>query len=1222
MKQKITIIAILSLILFSSAFAQPLKPGYDIKVLNTTSTSTILEYNVTGYDQKDVVINGGRYVHYEIPGMISLMENGFPQLPSIRNSIVIPDLAGMNYRILEQQFSTIESIPVMPSKGHFTRNIDPETVPYEFSNIYRTDTWYPENNIELDVPYIVKDLRGLTVRFNPMQYNAVQGKLKICSRIVIEVFDDKSVQAVNPFYRNRPLRGVSKDFDDVYKTLFENYGLGVHNYVPIPEPGRLLIVYPTVFANQITPFYNWKIEKGTPTLLAEYPTQTGTGAAALKTYIQNLYNSAEGLTYIILVGEANQIPYLSGVYEGAPSDPCYVKLAGSDAYPDAYISRISPTNATNLAYIFWKIIKYEKYPDTGVNGAWYTKGIGVASSEGSPPDWKYADTLRALLMNRMYFTQVDQIYDPGATSSSVTTAINNGRSIINYIGHGSGTSWSTTGYSNTQINALSNGYKNPFIFDVACLNGNFTMGECMEEAWLRAGDSLNAKGAVAAFGSTTNASWVPPLDMQRHAMDLLTLRQRQTVGGVCINGLMKGMDLWGGSTGEGLKMMEQYHIFGDCTTMLTFGLIPDSVAPATITNLAVADPTSNGLKVTWTSPIDSSLGGVTAYDLRYSTSQITNENFTSAASIMIPGLPDSAGITKTYTFSNLNFNTVYYFAVKSKDMWGNISELSNVPSQSTLAAPQLAVNMDSLHCLMLPNTAETDTIIISNVSPGASTLDFSIDLTNQVFPVKAVLRNINTEDKDKTFSKSNPDENRGTGIRGHGGPDAFGYEWIDSNEPGGPAYVWNDIVSTGTLVTNWVATSTYTALDEGKAGPFQFGFSFKFYGVQYNQIWLSSNGWLSFTDITDAAMTNGTIPATTAPNGIISPLWDDLDGKTTGKVYYKQEATRFIIQYDNWPGYSSTTGPFTFQVVLFKSGKIMIYYKSVAGATNSATVGIENQTGTIGLQVIKNAAYLVNNLALQFSAEPDWLLPNTVSGRIYNGNSIAVCLDISTEGLELGNYSMDVVISSNDPLNSSCAIPVSLVVSNDVPVEMVGLTARNSNDEIIIEWITKTETNNKGFEIERKEGNSWKKISFIQGKGTTTEPVNYSITDKVSRTGKYIYRIKQYDLDGTINMNQEVEVEVAGPDKYALDQNYPNPFNPATTIKYALPEASRIRITIFNLLGEIVSILTDEVKEAGYYTENWNASNLPSGVYILSIDAKSVSGNTEYQGIKKMSLIK
>jgi len=1205
-------------------FAQYLDDrGIKTNILSSNSVSTTIEYIVEYYDEINIEINDKDYIFYSIPGSIWLMEKGLPQLPADRKSIVIPDLAATNFNIISAEYELIETLPVMPSKGHFTRDIDPAKIPYVFDKFYESNAWYPEENIILDEPYIVRDLRGQTIQFNPMQYNPAEGKIKLCRKLIVEIYNDITAQPVNPLYRTRPLEKVSQEFHNIYKSLFINYGYGEFDYIPLEEIGRLLIVYHSSYASNIIPFYNWKLEKGITTLLAEYPTQTGTGPTALKNYIQNLYDSPEGLTFIILVGESNQIPTINGVYEGAPSDPCYVKLAGTDAYPDAFISRISPTSAANLDYILHKLIRYEKYPDSGPNADWYLKGVGIASNETGGtgiPDWQRMNLLKAMLINVMHFTQVDEIYDPGASASQVTASVNDGRSIINYIGHGSGSAWSTTGFNVSQIHNLNNGYKNPFIIDVACLNGNFTMGECMEEAWLRAGNMENPKGAIGVYGSSTNASWVPPCDMQYHAIDLLTSREKQTAGGVCFNGLMYAMDLWGGSSGEGLKLMEQYNLFGDCSMLLALGAIPDTIAPEPVTDLLASQSTSNSILLTWTSPFDSTFLGVVSYDVRYSTDPIvTNNDFQNANQIIVPGDPDTAGIPKSYTVKNLSFSTLYYFAIKALDLWGNKSEMSNVVSGTTWGAPVITVTPDSLKCILIADITHSDSIFINNISSGNSTLDYQIELKNNTFPGKvfARLTEVNIPETDQS-DKENQQNDFGVSFRGAGGPDLFGYEWIDSNEPDGPEFEWNDISETGIEVTNWIATGMYSATDEGKAGPFNLGFNFKFYGIEYDKVWFGTNGFISFNDITGYSYTNDAIPEPSEPNCIIAGLWDDLNGGTTGKVYYKSETDKFIVQYTNWPGYSSSTGPFTFQIVLYKNGKIMVYYKSINGTSNSCTVGIENHDGTDGLQVVRDASYLENNLALKFSAEPEWLTLNHYQGTIFSGGSVAVVLSFVSDELVLGDYSMDMVITSNDPVNPEIIVPVKMTLV-DVPVELTSLNAENKNNDVIISWKTATEKNNKGFEIERqnKTSGKWEKAGFIEGKGTTTEPTEYIFKDENLRPGIYLYRLKQVDFDGSINYSKSVEVEVGIPKEFALEQNYPNPFNPSTIIRYHLPVESKVVIKVYNILGKEVAILVNEIKEAGIHEiEFINNGKISSGIYFYTINAG------DFSDVKKFMLMK
>lgn len=195
-----------------------------------------------------------------------------------------------------------------------------------------------------------------------------------------------------------------------------------------------------------------------------------------------------------------------------------------------------------------------------------------------------------------------------------------------------------------------------------------------------------------------------------------------------------------------------------------------------------------------------------------------------------------------------------------------------------------------------------------------------------------------------------------------------------------------------------------------------------------------------------------------------------------------------------------------------------------------------------------------------------------------------------------------------------------------IPVELTSFAANISDKEIYIVWSTATELNNRGFELERKLDADWQKVAFIEGSGTTTEKSDYFYSDKFSYDGfqgTVNYRLKQIDFDGTITYSNVISVEVDfTPKEYALYQNYPNPFNPSTTIKFALPFDSNVRITIYNLLGEQIDVLFDQIKEVGYHNINWNAGNLASGVYLYTIDAKSLDGLKNFNAVKKMMLVK
>jgi hypothetical protein len=620
------------------------------------------------------------------------------------------------------------------------------------------------------------------------------------------------------------------------------------------------------------------------------------------------------------------------------------------------------------------------------------------------------------------------------------------------------------------------------------------------------------------------------------------------------------------------------------------------------------------------------MNGVTGYDIRYSTSAITDSaTFYNATQLPYNAIPDTAGETESYLVENLDLSTPYYFSIKSRDVWSNWSDLSNSATATTWVAPQISVTPISISNILNPFDVVVDTVTISNIAVDPSTLDFSVTMENNTFPegiisTKLIPKYNQLADVIEASSKDNPQHVGGISIDGAGGPDLFGYKWRDSNEPNGPQYVWNDISSTGTLATTWVSTGTYNAKDEGYAGPFLLGFNFKFYGQEKNQIYVSSNGVILFNTVSTDIFSNTQIPNSAIPNEYIAPFWDDLDGVSSGTVHYKQEGSTFIVQFTGWHRYSNT-GSLTFQVVLYQNGKIVVYYNNMNATLNSATVGIENAAGNDGLQVAYNANYVANNLALEFAAEPDWLSNNVNGGTLFNGNSVDVELTFRAEDYPAGNYSMDLNVASNDPVNPTVTVPVTMEISI-IPVELTSFVANNDRNNVTLNWATATEVNNSGFQIERKlNGTSeWTNLSFVSGKGTTTERNNYSYLDKSLSVGKYSYRLKQVDLDGTFEYSPIIEVDVNAPDDYTLYQNYPNPFNPTTTIEYSLPEKSDVTISIYSAIGELVITLVNGTIESGYQKATFSATDLTSGTYIYQI--KAVGNGRTFVDTKKMILIK
>ncbi|NUN10365.1 MAG: T9SS type A sorting domain-containing protein [Ignavibacteriaceae bacterium] len=190
--------------------------------------------------------------------------------------------------------------------------------------------------------------------------------------------------------------------------------------------------------------------------------------------------------------------------------------------------------------------------------------------------------------------------------------------------------------------------------------------------------------------------------------------------------------------------------------------------------------------------------------------------------------------------------------------------------------------------------------------------------------------------------------------------------------------------------------------------------------------------------------------------------------------------------------------------------------------------------------------------------------------------------------------------------------------TGDLPVELTSFDFRLDGNNVDLRWITSTEINNKGFEVQRHSGDgNFVTLGFVEGHGTTTNPNGYVYRDVINKPGKYYYRLKQVDFDGTFEYSKVIEAEImAVPGNYYMTQNYPNPFNPNTQIAFYLPESGVVDLAVYNLLGQRVMTLVNEYRESGSYSVKVEGSDLSSGTYIYRLN---VNGQTF---TRKMTLLK
>ncbi len=407
-----------------------------------------------------------------------------------------------------------------------------------------------------------------------------------------------------------------------------------------------------------------------------------------------------------------------------------------------------------------------------------------------------------------------------------------------------------------------------------------------------------------------------------------------------------------------------------------------------------------------------------------------------------------------YLMGEITTPTGYSVAVASK---GITKDLKNTISYSV--APQSSKTFDLTFAPTDGQTYSGD-VTITSTDTGVPTASIAVSGTGIVPEINLPLASLAASSLPGNTSIKHFDiENQGQGtlnysmsinytsgkdIKGSGGPDSYGYKWIDSDETGGPVYSWVDITGSGTVVN---------LADDGETSSISMGMTFNLYGVDYTSLVIGSNGAVMFNG-TDLPYTNVSIPTSTAPNGVIALIWDDLNPASGNNIYYYHDTanTRFIVSYINVPHYN-TTSYNTAQILLYESGKIVYQYQEVgASSVLTSTVGIESGDGLDGTQVVYNAAYLKNNLAVQFSATPEWLSLDSTSGNVPGMDSVDISATCDASELDYGVYTAEITVTSNDGDEPIIVIPVTFTVADvlNAPENTAVVTA--TANEVNLGW--------------------------------------------------------------------------------------------------------------------------------------------------------------------------
>lgn len=593
MKQKSIFLLLITFLLIIGIKAQEVQ----FSLISQTTTDVTIRIDFPSYYETiPVDVNGEVMYQLSMGNAYPVDELGAPEILKSAASVIIPEGVVPAISILESPYTIVPHFNLAPSKGTLYRDINPSSIPFVKGAPYLSNFYWGEEAAILGNPYQMRDFHGVAVTVHPFTYHPIEKSLKVFQYMIIRISYEKATTSISAKKNNAT-------YHQIYGRHFLNYSnYNDSKYTPLTEEGEMLIIAPANFVAALEPLRDWKIKSGIQTTIV--PTSTaGSTAAAIKTYITNFYNT-HNLAYVLIVGDHTQFPYFT--LSGNTADNYFTEVVGGDNYPDLLLGKLSAENVDQVTVQVNKFIGYDQGLFTQTHHGAF---CGIGSSEGPGDsgeyDYQHIRNINNTLQNFTYTSGyeffegsqggLDASGNPNSTM--VKNAINEGVGIINYCGHGDYNVFVTSYFSNTNITQLTNYEKLPFIFSVACQNGNYVNKLCFAEVWLRATSGGKPTGAVGALMGTINQPWNPPMCGQDECIKILTETYpgniKRTLGGISFGGLMKMLDTY-----SDVNTYRTWILFGDPSMMVR------TTTGTTITASHLNQVGVGSANITISSPID------------------------------------------------------------------------------------------------------------------------------------------------------------------------------------------------------------------------------------------------------------------------------------------------------------------------------------------------------------------------------------------------------------------------------------------------------------------------------------------------------------------------------------------------------------------------------------------------------------------------------------------
>ncbi|MFZ4547291.1 MAG: C25 family cysteine peptidase, partial [Bacteroidales bacterium] len=535
----------------------------------STNNTSEVSIKIPGFFIKETVIAGKSYQYPEIPDGQPIQFAGIPELQKLNFTLQLPAAGDVEVSMVSAEFKDYPDFEILPTIGNAIAHRT--AVMSVKGDANKTDAFYPNQLIDSDLPFTIRNTRNQTFEVSPFQYNPTTHVLRFYYDLKFKIINIGG-EGVHPLSSNDlkiiPINGLGVTPLNKHFNATRTCNTG-------PLHGSMLIICTEEFQTAIAPLVKWRSQTGVSTRLVV--AKQFTDSAEIHRIVKKQYSEDSTFAYLLLVGDSKQVP--TNMLKNIASDNYYSYLSGiqpdSKHYPDIMVGRFSAETVKDVEVQVKRTLEYEMSP--GADGNWLGKvtGIGSQSELGNDSEFDYIHIRRLLeTLKSTTYVNSNEFFDGSQglgdangdpSASAITSKINEGTGVIFYAGHGSPNGWTTGSFTTGAVNNLNNSGKYPIIWSASCQTGSFVNNFCFAESWLRATDSKGKPaGAVAALMASGLQPAPPATAAQLNITELLGHPQNglSTMGAITINSLIK-MNRDGGQGNVGYETTNSWVLFGD-----------------------------------------------------------------------------------------------------------------------------------------------------------------------------------------------------------------------------------------------------------------------------------------------------------------------------------------------------------------------------------------------------------------------------------------------------------------------------------------------------------------------------------------------------------------------------------------------------------------------------------------------------------------------------------